>query len=361
MLVEKHGDEGVMSRKMMAYRLVDWQKPPQMVEIDVPRPGAGEVLIKVGGNGLCHSDFIIMNMPQSSGQMRGWSMPFTLGHEISGWIEQLGEGVKRYSVGDPVLVASNSDGTCPYCLRGQDNVCLQSVSGRGYGKDGGLAHYVLVGDARQLIRLNTLDPVTAGPLADAGATSYHAVKRVLPKLIPGSTAVVIGVGGLGSFAVQYLRALSPTRVVAIDTDPARLDFAREMGAHMLLAGVDASTTDDLLRLTEGRGAEAVLDFVGIDTTIKAGLGCVRTAGAFALVGAGGGTLNEPWQDFLPREADIYSLPGGTIAEKTEVIALVEAGLIRNEVDIFPLTRVEEAYEKLDKGELRGRAVVTPNG
>jgi len=350
-----------MSRKMMAYRMVDWQKPPQMVEIDVPQPGPVEVLVKVAGNGLCHSDVVIMQIPQSIGEMLGWNMPFTLGHEVGGWIEDLGEGVGGFSIGDPVaLVSPHSDGTCSYCLRGQDNACAQGSFGRGYGRDGGLAQYVLANGAREVIKLNTLDPTAAGPLTDAGATSYHAVKRVLPKLIPGSTAVVIGAGGLGSFAVQFLRALSPARVIAIDINPARLDFAREMGAHESLSGVNASTTQDLLGLTEGQGAEAVLDFVGIDMTIEAGLASVRKAGAFALVGAGGGTLNHPWFGFLPQEADIFTFQGGTIADVHEVIALAEAGLVRSEIDVFPFSHVEEAYERLNRGELRGRAVVTPN-
>ncbi len=346
---------------MMAYRMVDWEKPPQMVEMDVPQPGGGEVLVKVAGNGLCHSDFAMKGIPETVGRMIGWNMPFTLGHEVGGWIEDFSKGVEGFSIGDPVaLVSAHSCGTCSYCLSGHDNCCEQGLVGRGYGRDGGLAQYVLVNGTREVIRLDTLDPMTAGPLTDAGATSYHAVKRVLPKLIPGATAVVIGAGGLGSFAVQFLRSLSPAKVVAVDTNTARLDFAREMGAHESLIGVNGSTTQDLLGLTKGRGAEAVLDFVGIDATIEIGLGAVRKAGAFALVGAGGGVLKQPWYHFLPKEAEIFTFQGGTIADTYEVIALAEAGLVRNEIDVFPLSRVAEAYEKLDRGELRGRAVVTPN-
>lgn len=350
-----------MRRKMMAYRLVDWQKPPQMVEIDVPQPGPGEFLVKVAGNGLCHSDIGMMQMPQSIGQMRGWNMPFTLGHEVGGWIEDLGEGAGGFSIGDPVaLVSPHSCGTCSYCLRGRDNACVQGGLGRGYGRDGGLAEYVLANSAREVIKLNTLDPTTAGPLTDAGGTAYHAVNRVLPRLVPRSTAIVIGAGGLGSFAIQFLRTLSPARVIAIDTNPARLDFASEMGAHESLVGVNASTSNDLLRLTKGQGAEAVLDFVGMDTTIEVGLDSMRKAGAFALVGGGGGTIKQARSRFLPEEADIFTFQGATIADTHEVIALVEAGLVRNETDVFPFSRVEEAYDRLNRGQLRGRAVVTPN-
>ncbi len=353
--------ENPMRRKMMAYRMVDWEKPPQMVKIDVPQPGPGEILIKVAGNGLCHSDFNMRVMPKAIGEMLGWNMPFTLGHEVGGWIEDLGQGVRGFSMGDPVaLVSPHSCGTCSYCLSGHDNCCDQGFVGRGYGRDGGLAQYVLAGDVREVIKLDGLDPIAAGPLTDAGATSYHAVKRILPKLIPGSTAVIIGAGGLGSFAVQFLRVMSPARVIAVDTSSARLDFALELGAHECLSGVTTSTTQEILDLTKGQGAAAVLDFVGIDATIKAGIASVRKAGAFVLVGAGRGALNQPWYDFLPKEAEIFTFQGATITDTHAVIELTEAGLIRNEIEVFPFKRVEEAYEKLDQELLRGRAVVTPN-
>lgn len=350
-----------MNRKMTAYRMVDWQKPPQMMEVGVPQPGRGEILVKVAGNGLCHSDIGMRQIPKQRGEKLGWNMPFTLGHEIGGWIAELGEGVGGFCVRDPIVLVSNhSDGTCSYCLRGQDNACMQGRFTRGAGRDGGLAQYVIVNSTREVIKLGGLDPTTAGPLTDAGATSYHAVKRVLPKLIPGSTAVVIGVGGLGSFGVQFLRVLSPAKVIAVDVNMERLMYAREMGAHELLTGCNAGTARSILDLTEGQGAEAVLDFVGIDSTIEPGLSSVRNAGAFALVGAGRGTLKQPWMEFFPKEAEIFTFQGGTIADVHEVIALAEAGLIRNDVVVFPFGRVEEAYEKLNRGELFGRAVVTPN-
>lgn len=349
-----------MSRTMKAYRLLDWQQAPQLVEMDVPRPGPGQVLVKVAGNGLCHSDLGMLHIPKEMGEQLGWRAPFTLGHEVGGWIDEIGAGVQGLNRGDAVAVISfSSDGTCPYCVRGMHNACNSGGVGRGYGRDGGLAQYV-VADAREVIELKTLDPVSAGPLTDAGATSYHAVKRVLPKLIPGSTAVVIGAGGLGSFAVQFLRVLSPARVIAVDISEDRLRFARELGAHEGLIGVNDETTGQLRELTQGEGAAAVLDFVGIDATIAAGVAAVRKAGAFALVGAGMGGSTRPWMHFLPLGGEVFTFQGSTIADTQEVIALAEAGLIRNEVELFPFNRVAEAYDRLHHGQLRGRAVVMPN-
>ena len=347
---------------MMAYRLVEWERSPEPVEVDVPRPGPGELLVRVAGNGLCHSDIAMGQIPAAIGVALGWQMPFTLGHEVGGWVAELGAGVTGLEAGDPVaLVSPSSCGACSWCVRGQDSACPHGGVGRGYGRDGGLAPYVLVGSTRAVIPLGALDPMVAGPLTDAGATSYHAVRRVLPKLVPGSTAVVIGAGGLGSFAVQFLATLSPARVVAVDTSPARREFAREMGAHDVLTGVDDSTSEQLRELTRGEGVEVVLDFVGIDATIAAGLASVRKAGAFALVGAGGGTFGRPWFGGLPNEADIFCFQGSSISDARDVLALAAGGLVRSVVDVFPFSRVQEAYAQLDAGGLRGRAVVTPDG
>ena len=333
---------------MRAYRLLAWEQAPRLVETQVPTPGPGEVLVKVAGNGLCHSDFTMAQIPAAIGEMLGWQMPFTLGHEVGGRIATLGADVRGFAVGEAVaLISPKSCGACWFCLRGLDSACTQGGAGRGYGRDGGLAEFVVAAAPRDLVKLHTLDPATAGPLTDAGATSYHAVRRVVSHLRPGSTAVVIGAGGLGAFAVQLLRVLTPARVVAVDVNPTRLEFARQLGAH-----------DAVAEWTAGAEADAVLDFVGVDETIRSGLGALRPAGAFGLVGAGGGTFAGPWFGGLAREAEIFTFQGSNISDAHEVIALAEAGLISNEVDLFALDDVALAYERLDEGRLRGRAVVT---
>jgi propanol-preferring alcohol dehydrogenase len=349
-----------MPDTMQAYRILDWGQAPQLVETAVPEPGPGQVVVKVAGNGLCHSDATMSQLPGEMGEAIGWRVPFTLGHEISGWVSSLGDGVTGLEAGDPVaLVSPESDGTCSFCLRGQDSACPNGLAGRGYGRDGGLAPYVLVRSTRHVIPLKTLDPLVAGPLTDAGATSYHAVKRVLPRLVPGSTAVVIGAGGLGSFAVQHLRALSSARVVAVDSNEARLAYASELGAHEVLVGVDGGTAEALRALTDGEGAAAVLDFVGLDATIEAGVASTRPFGAYACIGSAGGKFRRPWYGGLPRDGEVFNFQGSTIADAREVLALADAGLIRSDVDVFPLSEVGEAYAALEEGRLRGRAVVTP--
>jgi propanol-preferring alcohol dehydrogenase len=319
---------------MTAYRLLEWERPPELVEVAVPSPGRGEVLVKVAGNGLCHSDLAMAQIPAVFGEALGWQMPFTLGHEVGGWIEETGTGVVGFAAGDPVaLISPHSCGSCSFCVRGQDSACPNGLAGRGYGRDGGLAAYV-VAEARDVIELRDLDPVTAGPLTDAGATSYHGVRRVASRLVPGSSAVVIGAGGLGGFAVQLLRALSPARVIVVDANPARLAYARDHGAPATRAGVEDAdaTSAELRELLGSEGAHAVLDFVGTDDTIAAGMAVVRSYGAFGLVGAGGGTFKKPWFGGLAKDADIFTVQGSTIAD---------------------------AYAQLEAGALRGRAVDEP--
>ena len=346
---------------MQAYRIVEWDHAPELVEAPVPEPGPGQVVVAVAGNGLCHSDALMSQMPGSIGEAIGWKVPFTLGHEIGGRVASLGAGVTGFTEGDPVAVISPSScGHCTWCVRGEDNNCADSLVGRGYGRDGGLASYVLVSSARELVKLTTLDPVSAGPLTDAGATSYHAVKRALPRIRPGGTAVVIGAGGLGSYAVQHLVALTAARVVAVDPVAERLAYASELGAHVTMEGVDSKTAREILALT-GDGADAVFDFVGIGPTIRAGLRSTRRGGVFGLVGAGQGQLGDiNLYDALPKDGEVFTFQASTIADTLDVIALADSGRIRADVDLFPLDRVAEAYEAMEAGTLRGRAVVVPN-
>lgn len=345
---------------MRAYRVPGWGRPAGFEEVPVPEPGPGQVLVRVAGTGLCHSDLGMQQMPEETCVAMGWQVPFTLGHETGGHVAAIGAGVTTVAVGTPVALTSPSPcGDCSYCRAGSDNNCPHGTAGRGYGRDGGLAPYVLVESERWLVPLRTLDPTTVGPLTDAGTTAMHAVRRVLPRLGPSSTAVVIGAGGLGSFAVQLLRVLSPATVVAVDLHPARLDVARDLGAHEAVIGVDDATTEHLRGLSyDGLGVDAVLDFAGFDDTIRAGTAAVRPGGSYGLVGAGFGTLSAPWYSSLPRDGEVFTFQAGTIADTLEVIRLAEEGRIRNEVDLFSFDQVAEAYERLHAGTLRGRAVIT---
>jgi len=326
----------------------------------VPEPGPGEVLVKVGGAGACHSDLHLLEAPAGS---KSITLPFTLGHENAGWVETMGPGATGFAPGDPVIVYGPwGCGLCMNCRQGMENYCetpgKPSPGGLG-GTDGGMAEYLLVPSARYLIPLGNLDPREAAPLTDAGLTSYHAVKRSFPLLGAGTTAVVIGAGGLGQMAIQVLKALcSATTVVAVDTSADKLKIAKEMGAdEALISGDDA--VKRVKEMTRGQGAEVVLDFVGVNPTLTMAAQVARVLGHLTIVGLGNAALpvnfNSP-----PKECSVASPFWGSIPELIEVIDLAQAGKIRVLVEHFPLDDAAHAYHLLHDGNIQGRAVITPN-
>jgi alcohol dehydrogenase, propanol-preferring len=319
------------------------------------------VLLKVGGAGACHSDLHLLEAPAGSKSM---TLPFTLGHENAGWVEQMGPGATGFAPGDPVIVYGPwGCGLCMNCRQGMENYCetlgKPSPGGLG-GTDGGMAEYLLVPSTRYLIPLGSLDPREAAPLTDAGLTSYHAVKRSAHLLGPGSTAVVIGAGGLGQMAIQVIKALaSATTVVAVDTSEDKLKIATTMGAdEALVSGEDA--VKRIKDMTRGQGAEAVLDFVGIDPTLTMAAQVSRVLGQITIVGLGDAALpvnfNSP-----AKECSVASPFWGSIPELVEVIELAQVGKIKMLVEHFALDSAAEAYHLLHDGKIQGRAVVTPNG
>jgi propanol-preferring alcohol dehydrogenase len=336
---------------MRAYRLRHWQDPG-FAEVAVPDPGPGQVRIRVAGVGLCHSDVLFLELPAG---VLPYSIPFTLGHEIAGWVDAPGPGVDDLAPDDAVAVACMSTcGKCRWCRRGADNYCVDSWHGRGFGLDGGLASHLVVA-RRDLVPIGSLDPLQAAPLTDAGATSYHAVRRVLPKLRPGSTAVVIGVGGLGGYAVQWLRLLSPARVVAVESREERLSVARDLGADdVLLSGEGLSKR--LREAVGDDGADAVLDFVGTDQTMNAALRNAATLGSVAIVGQGFGTAQVRFGQ-LAHDCDVFIPQGAPIAELADVIALAQTGDVIIETEQFRFDDTPTAYDRLKAGTLQGRAVV----
>ncbi len=346
---------------MKAYQLTAWQAPPQMREVGVPEPGPGQVLIKVGGAGACHSDLHLMEWPEGT---MAFDPPFTLGHENAGWVEALGAGVEGLEPGEAVAVYGPwGCGRCRACRLSAENYCERQAEigafGGGLGLDGGMAEYMLVPHSRLLLPLGELDPRDVAPLSDAALTPYHAIKRSLGLLVPGSTAVVIGVGGLGHMGVQILRALSPARIVAVDVSAEKLRLAREVGADAALAaGEDAA--GEIRELTGGRGAELVLDMVGADDSIALGAAVAAFQSHVTVVGLAGGSLPFSF-GALPFEAQLTIPYWGSAVELGEVLDLARAGKIRAHVERFPLERVADAYDRMREGSLDGRAVICPNG
>ncbi len=345
---------------MDAVQLTQWKHDPEVRDVPEPEPGPGQVLVRVGGAGLCHSDLHLIHDFESG--MVPFEPPFTLGHENAGWVEALGAGVSRLEVGQPVAVYGPTGcGQCRRCIQGLENYCerqgeLTSMAA-GLGTDGGMARYMLVEDPRHLLPLGDLDPVQAAPLTDAALTPYHAIKRSLGLLVPGSSVVVIGVGGLGYMGVQLLEVLTGATVIAVDTRRSALDMAASAGAeHTVTAGESAAA--EIAELTGGKGADVVLDFVGNEATMQLAVASGRSLGHITIVGIGGGSY--PFSFFTVRyEASLASTYWGSISELIEVLELAERGLIRAEVERISIAEVPAAYERLARGDVNGRLVAVP--
>jgi len=344
---------------MLAYRLLKAQTQPDFQEVAEPHAGPGQAVVKVASSGLCHTDFTVIAREESYWKDNG--PPFTLGHEIAGWVEELGDGVKGFQRGDAVAVNPSwaSCGRCHMCRSGEENFCLyqKAIRAPGVGYDGGHAPYVLVPEARFLVPIGDLDPIEAAPLTDAGLTTYTAIKSALSVIYAGSTTVVIGIGGLGLYAVQFLRQLTGARVVAVDSTEARLKLAREYGADdVVTSGPEAAK--QIRELSGGVGASFVLDCVGVNESLATGVAALSWRGRLALVGAGGGSIPFDFFKETPGAQLVTSLNGGGVALK-EIVDMAALGRIKSFVDRYPLRSVKQAYEDFKQGHLVGRAVLVP--
>ncbi|SDR01672.1 alcohol dehydrogenase, propanol-preferring [Actinopolyspora saharensis] len=343
--------------KAVQYRRVG--SSPEVVDVDIPEPGPGEILLKVDAAGMCHSDLAVMGWPAEQFPYR---LPLTLGHEGVGTISAFGPGRHRYSEGDRVAVYGPwGCGLCRMCSYGKENYCRYAgrmgINPPGLGAPGAMAEYLLVDDERHLVPLGDLDPVEAAPLTDAGLTPYHAIKKSLPKLVPGSTAAVIGAGGLGHVGIQLLRALTSAQVVAMDINDQKMELAERVGAHRTIRS-DDSAPEAVSELTDGKGAEAVFDFVGNAATTRIASRCVTTEGEIAIVGVGEGTIPVGFGT-LPFEAAVSAPYWGTRGELMELLELAGHGSVRVHVDSFPLEETPQVYERFHHGEIAGRAVIVP--
>lgn len=341
-------------RLMKAFRMHAWGDGGRLCEIPVPEPGAGEVRLRVGGNGLCQSDLHALDDWKGPPKHLDIALPLTLGHEIAGWVDALGPGVTGWTPGQACAVAVPGCSHCRPCASGWNNYCGDARRIYGGGYDGGLAEYVVV---RQdcLVDIGGLEPWRAAPLTDAGLSSYHAVRRVAPLLVPGATALVIGVGGLGHLAIAEIKAISAARVVALDMRDEALALAAEQGADLCLSGSGVEPRPLAGRI--GR-VDAVLDFVGAGETMQLAASVIRPLGHIVVVGRGSGAF-ELRNGALPYGASISTTFGGSKAELMELTALAAAGKLPMRIARYPLDEVPAVLDRLRRGEIVGRAIIIP--
>jgi propanol-preferring alcohol dehydrogenase len=327
-----------------------------ITDIPRPAPATGEVLIKVTAAGLCHTDLHLIDGDPAI--LPGF--PAVLGHETAGIVEEIGAGVTSVAVGDAVAVfGAQGCGSCPTCLSGLENMCsVQVLSMNGIGIPGGFADYMIIPAERHLVPIGELDPVKAAGLTDAGLTPYRAVQRALTHLEPGSTAVAIGLGGLGQFGIQYLNLLSDARIVGLDPDPAKRARALELGADLALDPTDANFNDAMAEHDLAGACSAVLDFVGNDASLASGRSLLAARGMLNIVGLGGGSTELSFFT-MPPESVVTTTNWGSAPEMAEVVALAREGRIESTVTTYSLDDAQRAVDDLRAGRVDGRAVIVP--
>lgn len=317
-----------------------------------------DVIVRIGGAGVCRTDLHIIegvwrpHMDPTGEKL----LPLIMGHENAGWIEDVGKEVEGLKKGDPVIVHPKiTNGTCLACRRGHD----MHGAGKFPGLDcnGGYAEYLGTSE-RNIIKLpRTLAPKDVAPYADAGLTAYRAAKKAAQVLLPGQRVVVIGAGGLGHIGIQCLRAMCAADIIVVDLSEASLELAKKCGADHLVKA-DGSEVEAVKTLTEGVGAEAVIDFVGEKGTTTKGLAMTREMGSYYIVGYGE-DIRVPAVDLIITERNIVGNLVGTWAELTELMALADRGLVNLATAEYRLADANKALQDLHHGKIHGRAVLIP--
>ncbi|KAK8086513.1 hypothetical protein PG994_001487 [Apiospora phragmitis] len=360
---------------MKAFKLVQWGQPGQYAEIPKPKPGPNDVLIRMRAAGLCRSDLDMMDsQPGSEPYAAAVDADYVLGHENAGYVAALGANVTDLAVGEAVVVHHMPHcGNCRACTDGMENRCQAFkrgaiATGRGCGGDGGLAEFLVAPRAEVISVGFDVDPADYAPLTDAAVTAYHAVQTVVQRLKPGTSAALIGIGGLGTYGVQFVKLLSAAQIYAVDTSKDRLKVAREVEADAAVLSPEGDNGDDgkragdeIMELTRGRGVDVIIDFVGSTATLQLAARISRPRGRIVLVGMHpGGALEVGWGRMATSCEFAVSL-GSTRQDLREVCDLARLGKLRIDVQRFGFDRIPEAYEKLRAGTLTGRAVVVfPN-
>ncbi|MFE7416024.1 NAD(P)-dependent alcohol dehydrogenase [Rhodococcus sp. NPDC057529] len=344
---------------MRAVRLTTWGQPVQVQRVPVPEPRNAELLIEVRAAGLCRSDLHVMDAPAGAFD---YPLPLTLGHEVAGTVVAAGPDADRSWIGESVVVHGVwSCGECRNCRRGRENYChdlrpradgrLPAI-GNGLGHDGGLAEAMIVPSERFVVRTRGLAPESAAPLADAALTAYHAI-RTNRDLVDGhAVTVVVGVGGLGHLAVQILRALGAGTIIAVDPREDSRDLALRLGADRAVSEVADSGT-------EPRSADVVFDFVGSPATMESAVQLLGPGGRLVTVGSGGGRLTVGKDLGLPGGWQVSAPFWGTRADLEAVVDLAQRGLLSVESTSYRLDDAVDVYDRLRRGEIRGRAVLVP--
>jgi NAD+-dependent secondary alcohol dehydrogenase Adh1 len=340
-----------------AVRVHDYHTDPKIDDIAEPGlQGPLDVIVRIGGAGVCRTDLHILE-GQWAAAMNP-QLPYVIGHENAGWVHAVGEGVTNVAVGDTVILhPAPSCGLCRACRAGNDMHCTNAFFPGLSSNDGGMAEYLRT-TARACVKLDpSINPADVAALADAGITAYHAVRKAVPVLWPGTPDVVQGAGGLGYTGIQCLAALTATRIVVVDKNPAALELAKEIGADETVVA-DGSQVDAVKDLTGGEGATVVFDFVAEQGAENEAWAMTAPDGYQYVIGYGG-QFSAPTLDFVAGEKNVIGNIVGTYTDLAELMVLAQAGKVTLHTRQYPLDAALDALHDLDAGRVRGRAILVP--
>ena len=341
---------------MRAVRVVGYHEDLQMHDVPDPKiSGPLDVIVKIGAAGVCRTDLHILE-----GQ---WApktnvpLPYTIGHENAGWVHEVGSAVTNVKPGDKVILHPIvTCGLSRACRLGDDVHC-ENQRFPGIDCDGGYADYLLT-SARNCVKLaDNLEPADVAALADAGLTAQHAAAKAAKRLRPGDFCVVIGAGGLGHIGIQVMKAMSAATLVVLDSNPAALALAKELGADETILS-DGSQVDAVLDLTDGKGAEAILDFVGEGGATSEGIAMLRRAGFYYVIGYGE-NINVPTIDVISTEKNFIGNLVGSYTDLQDLMVLAAQGKVKLHTQQYKLADFQQAIDDLNAVKVRGRAILIP--
>jgi NAD+-dependent secondary alcohol dehydrogenase Adh1 len=341
---------------MKAVQVVGYHTKLQLTEIPEPEvTGPLDVIVRIGGAGVCRTDLHILEGQWE--EKTGVELPYTIGHENAGWVHAVGDAVTNVAVGDKVILHPLiTCGLCRACRFGDDVHCENSRF-PGIDTNGGYAEYLRT-TARSVVKIDdSLEPTDVAALADAGLTAYHAAAKLARATRPGDVCVVIGAGGLGHIGIQVLKAISGVTVVVVDRNPAAIALAEEIGADRGIVA-DGTHVRQVLDLTGGHGAEAVLDFVGEGGATKEGIAMLRRAGNYYVVGYGE-NIDVPTIDVISTEINFIGNLVGSYNDLQELMNLAAQSKVTLHTTTYPLEEFQQALDDLDAGRVRGRAILVP--
>jgi NAD+-dependent secondary alcohol dehydrogenase Adh1 len=325
-------------------------------EVEEPKLARStEVIVRIGGAGVCRTDLhVIEGIWREKADVK---LPYVLGHEYAGWVEEIGKGVEGFKKGDPVICHPLISNCQALAARRGHDMHVEGSEFPGINTNGGYAELLRTGVSSLIQLPKTLAPKDVAPHADAGLTAYHVAKKAAHHLLPGERVVVIGVGGLGHIGIQVLNALCSADIIALDRSDIALALAKECGAHHIVKA-DENQVEAILALTAGKGAEAVIDFVGEGNSIQNGLAMTRNDGAYYIVGYGG-EIRISALDMITTERRIIGNLVGSYAELVELMELANRGKVNLATKYYKLSEANQALHDLHNGKVKGRAVLIP--